>query len=61
VENEDEALHALFQAYVACRLAVDALPDLPDEIRQAVREPITALCDAVAPVLERQHPGFLGG
>lgn len=55
----EEATQALVRAYIACRLAVEALPDLPAEIRSAVAEPVESLCDVVGPALERLRPGFL--
>jgi hypothetical protein len=55
---DDPALQALIRAYVACRLAIDALPDLPREVRSNVEEPIVALCHTVGPELERVQPGF---
>ena len=51
-------VQALIRAYVACRVAMDALPDLPREIAQEVEEAVTRLCHAVGPELERRHPGF---
>ena len=55
---DETALQALVRAYVACRLAIDVLPQLPDDIRAAVEEPVAALCRIVGPELERVKPGF---
>lgn len=51
-------VQALIRAYVACRVAMDALPDLPPEIVLEVEEAVTRLCHTVGPALERRHPGF---
>lgn len=58
---EDETLQALVRAYIACRLAVEALPQLPEAIRAVVEEPIARLCDVVGPELERLRPGLIDG
>ena len=54
----DAALQALIRAYIGCRLAMEALPDLPDDVRREVSEPVTALCHAVGPALDKLDPGF---
>jgi hypothetical protein len=59
--TDTPAVKALVQAYVACRLAIEVLPDLPDDVRAEVSEPVTTLCHAVGPALERIRPGFLDG
>jgi hypothetical protein len=51
-------VEALIRAYVACRVAMDALPDLPDDVVLEIDDAITRLCHAVGPALERRHPGF---
>jgi hypothetical protein len=55
---DHEAIQALIQAYVACRVATGALPQLPPEIRAVVEAPVTSLCSTVGPVLERVRPGI---
>jgi hypothetical protein len=60
VSDYDGAVQALVRAYIACRLAIDALPELPDEIRKQVTEPITVLCDIVGKALDGHQPGVLG-
>ena len=60
-EYDSEALNALIRAYVACRLAIEALPDLPKDIRRIVEEPVTALCDVVGPEIKRLDPSLLHG
>jgi hypothetical protein len=54
----DLEVQALIRAYVACRVAMDALGDLPREIVLDVEDAVTRLCHAVGPELERRHPGF---
>jgi len=54
----DPEVQALIRAYVACRVAMDAAPDLPREILLEVEDAITRLCHIVGPELERRHPGF---
>jgi hypothetical protein len=54
---DNDAVQALINAYVACKLAMDALPHLPDDVRAAVEEPVTALCRVVGPEVERLRPG----
>jgi hypothetical protein len=55
----DDATRALIRAYIECRLAIEALPELPQEIQAVVAEPINSLCHIVGPALERLSPGFL--
>ena len=59
MSDNDSAIEALVRAYIACRLAIEALPDLPADIRAAVTEPVTTLCHIVGPELDRLKPGFL--
>jgi hypothetical protein len=56
---DDDAMQALVRAYIACRLAVNALADLPADLREVIEEPVTLLCQVVGPELERVNPGFL--
>jgi hypothetical protein len=55
--DDQEAINALIHAYVACKLALEALPLLPDSVRDAVRGPVTELCRIVEPELERLEAG----
>jgi hypothetical protein len=41
---------------VACRLALEALPDLPSDTAQALREPIQALCAITERELDWVNP-----
>jgi hypothetical protein len=54
----DNEVEALIRAYVACRVAMDALPDLPAEVVLEIDDAVTRLCHAVGPALEARHPGF---
>jgi hypothetical protein len=49
---------ALIRAYIACRVAIDALPRLPDHVRVQAEEPLRAFCDAVGPALAEVSPEF---
>jgi hypothetical protein len=57
---DDVAIQAIARAYVACRLAMDALPDLPEDLRQVVEPPVSSLCRIVGPELERLRPESFG-
>jgi hypothetical protein len=54
---DDEAIQAMVRAYVACQLALEALPRLPDELKGVVERPLNEFCAALGPVLERIKPG----
>jgi hypothetical protein len=54
---DDDAFNGLLRAYIACQLAVESLPRLPEDVRAAVDEPIRRLCEVVGPELERP-PGL---
>jgi hypothetical protein len=53
---EDPAVQALIRAYVACRVALDALPDLPGDVYDVVAEPVRTLCGAVGDALGKIEP-----
>lgn len=57
---DDVAIQAIARAYVACRVAMDALPDLPEDLREVVEQPITTLCQVVGPEIERLRPEAFG-
>ncbi|HKN62865.1 MAG TPA: hypothetical protein VJV76_00895 [Gaiellaceae bacterium] len=44
-----DAEQALVRAYVACRLALESISDLPAETADAVAEPIRTFCRALEP------------
>ena len=52
----DDAANALVQAYVACKIALDALPDLPADVREDAERPLHDFCDAVGPALLGRYP-----
>ena len=55
---EESRLQALIKMEVACRLALESLPELPTETEQALREPIETLCKVTERELERLGPGL---
>ena len=61
-EQFDESrLQALIKMEVACRLALESLPELPRETEEALREPIDTLCKVTGREIERLRPGLLDG
>ena len=56
IAREQEAKAALFQAFVACNIAKDAIPDLPAEIARIVEEPLQELCEVVGAEVEKFRP-----
>ena len=54
----ESRLQALIKMEVACRLALESLPDLPRETEEALREPIEVLCKVAGRELERLRPGL---
>jgi hypothetical protein len=58
--NTEARLEALIKLEVACRLALESLPELPAETEEALREPIETLCEVTGRELERLKPGLLG-
>ena len=55
--NESK-LQALIKMEVACRLALESLPELPAETEDALRKPIETLCEVTERELERLKPGL---
>ena len=51
-------IQALIRLEVACHVALDALPELPNETEQALRDHVQSLCDVTAAELDRIHPGW---
>ena len=58
IDGIDPEVQALIRAYIACRVAMDALSDLPPAIVLEVEDAVTRLCHTVGPELERRYPGF---
>ena len=54
----EDRLHALIKMEVACRLALESLPELPRETEDALREPIERLCNVTERELRRLQPGL---
>jgi hypothetical protein len=54
----ERKLQALIRLEVACNLALESLPELPDDTKQALREPIETLCDVTGKELDRIKPGW---
>jgi len=54
----EKKLQALIKMEVACRLALESLPELPRETEQALRAPIEKLCELSGQALDRLQPGF---
>jgi hypothetical protein len=59
VAREQQAKAALFQAFVACNIAKDAIPDLPAEIAGVVEEPLQKLCEVVGAEVEKFRPDLI--
>jgi hypothetical protein len=56
-EQFDESrLQALIKMEVACRLALESLPELPRDTEEALREPIDTLCKITERELQRLRP-----
>jgi hypothetical protein len=59
-EQFDESrLQALIKMEVACRLALESLPELPRETEEALRDPINTLCKITEREIERLRPGLV--
>jgi hypothetical protein len=58
-EFEESRLQALIKMEVACRLALESLPELPRETEEALREPIDSLCKITGREIERLRPGLI--
>ncbi len=52
----ESRLQALIKLEVACRLALESLPELPPETEAALRESIQTLCEVTGRELERLQP-----
>jgi hypothetical protein len=47
---------ALVAAYVACKVALDAMPDLPAKVRDSAEPHVRAFCEAIEPVMREYRP-----
>jgi hypothetical protein len=57
-ESGQKAVEALIRLEVACRLAIDALADVPSATEHELREPIEAICQVTGRELDRIKPGW---
>jgi hypothetical protein len=55
----EERLQALIKLEVACRLALESLPELPPETEAALRGPIETLCEITGRELENLQPALM--
>jgi hypothetical protein len=53
------AEHALIRAYIACNLAREALPELPQATAAAVEDAVRTFCNVVGEELRRTHPNAI--
>jgi hypothetical protein len=60
-DRTTKKVDALIRLEVACRLAVEALPALPDETEQALRHHVQTLCDVTGAELDAIRPGWRDG
>jgi hypothetical protein len=58
VTYDEEALDALIKLEVACGLALESLPKLPNETEAALRGHIETLCDVAERELKRLRPTY---
>jgi hypothetical protein len=58
-EQTDEATDALVQAYIACKIAIDALSSLPTDVRDDAEPALREFCNAVEPALARRYPELM--
>ncbi len=56
--SDDPKVDALIRLQVACRLALDALPSLPEDTQGALREPVQKLCSVTEKQLDELRPGW---
>jgi hypothetical protein len=55
----ESRLQALIKLEVACRLALESLPELPPETEAALRGPIQTLCEITGRELESLQPALV--
>lgn len=58
IAEPGKQIQALIRLEVACQVALEALPELPDETEQALKDHVQALCDVTGAELDRVHPGW---
>ena len=57
-EADHPELEALIRMEVACRLALESLPELPPAAEKRLRVPIQTLCDVTQTELARLKPAL---
>ncbi len=55
---DEKSLEALIKMEVACRLALESLPKLPNETEQALRRHIETLCEVTERELKQLQPAY---
>ena len=55
---DEKTLEALIKMEVACRLALESLPKLPNETEQALRRHIETLCEVTERELKQLQPAY---
>jgi hypothetical protein len=56
--HDEKTVEALIKMEVACRLALESLPKLPNETEEALRHHIETLCEVTERELKRLQPGY---
>jgi hypothetical protein len=57
-DHDGTKLDALIRLEIACRLALNALPELPAETETALRAHVERLCEVTRRELDRINPGW---
>jgi hypothetical protein len=57
-QRRSTSADALIQAYIACKIAIDALPSLPPDVRADAEQPLRAFCKAIEPAINRHYPSL---
>lgn len=57
-QYDENTVEALIKMEVACRLALESLPKLPDETERALRQHIESLCEMTERELNRLRPAY---
>lgn len=57
-QTDEPHVQALIKLEVACRLALDALPQLPNETEQVLRDPVERLCEVTGAELDAIDPDW---
>lgn len=57
-QYDESTVEALIKIEVACRLALESLPKLPDETERALRHHIESLCEMTERELNRLQPAY---